>query len=303
MPFRVKKTDTPGQAVKRACREGIGEARSRLRHPHRPTAIHGARRDIKKLRALFQLVRGEISRGVYRRGIKALRGAAEQLAATRDARVMLKAFESLAGGEAEKFPAVRAALEKNARREARGFCKKEAPVRAEKFLRKAGRRVAEMRIKTAGWEAFERGLRGCYRRGREACALAGRAPEPGHFHAWRRHVKRLWYCLCQLRPAWKTSTRLRVDALKLLGQQLGEEHDLCLLDGFVRKHVLTKEGDGLNDLIANRRQRLQAAALKLGARVYAEEPPAFCRRLRRQWDAWRASAGAKRGCGDFTYFT
>ena len=44
---------------------------------------------------MFRFVRAEIGRGAYRKGMKALAEAADRLAAPRDARVMLKAFEKL----------------------------------------------------------------------------------------------------------------------------------------------------------------------------------------------------------------
>jgi CHAD domain-containing protein len=294
MPFHVKKSETPGRAVQRVCRERIGEARSRLRHGARPAAIHGARKEIKKLRALLQLVRGGIGRRVYRKGGKALRGAAKHLAPTRDARVMLKAFESLTGTRTNEYPLAAAALKKQARQQARNFRKEDAAIRAEKLLRKAGRHMDELKLKSSGWAAFDPGLEDCYRRGCAAFHLARREPQPEHFHAWRRHVKQLWYCLCLLQPAWTAATRRRVDALELLGEELGAEHDLHLLDAFVRKYDLVKEGTGLTALIAGQRRQLQAVALKLGARLYAQEPAAFCRRLQNEWNGWHGTASSSR---------
>ena len=85
MPFRFKKSESPAKAVRRVCRERVGAALGRLRKPGSPAAVHGVRKEIKKLRALFRLVRAEIGRGVYRRRAKALREAADpwRLRATR----------------------------------------------------------------------------------------------------------------------------------------------------------------------------------------------------------------------------
>jgi CHAD domain-containing protein len=289
MPFRVKKSEPAGRAVRRLSRERLGEARECLRHGERPSAIHGARKEIKKLRALLQLVRGAISQPTYRKARKPLRGAAGELAAPRDARVMLKAFASLTGSGAKKYPTVRAALIKQAARRARSFRNGGAASRAEKLLRRAGHRMDEIKLQSSGWTAFAPGLESCYRRGAGAFKLAQREPQPENFHAWRRHVKLLWYGLCILRPAWTAATRRRLDALERLGEILGGEHDLLLLDEFLRKPDFAPETGGLIDLIADKRRRLQATALKLGARLYARESSAFCRDLQSEWNDWRGA--------------
>jgi CHAD domain-containing protein len=130
----------------------------------------------------------------------------------------------------------------------------------------------------------------CYQRGRVTFKLAARKLQPEHFHAWRRHAKQLWYCLCILSPAWTAATLRQVDALELLGERLGREHDFHLLDEFLREHDFSKETERFSDLIARHRRRLRAAALKLGARVYSQEPATFCRHLQSEWNDWRGKA-------------
>ena len=289
MPFHFKKSESPAKAVRRVCRERIGAALVRLRKSRHPAAVHGVRREIKKLRALFRLVRGEIGRGVYRKGAKALREAAGSLTAPRDARARLKAFETLAGGGAPRFAGIEQALRINARREAERFRKDDSLKRAERLLRKTDRRVDDLKIEAAGWAAIEPGLKESYRRGREACRLARQRPSPKNFHDWRKHVKDLWHYCRLLYPAWPAETRAMTDELELLGGRLGEEHDLFLLQQFVSEHCAgeANEATALNHLIASRQKQLRAAALKLGSRLYAEAPAVICRRLEKHWNGWR----------------
>src|ERR1035438_9344794 len=136
MPFRFKKSESPAKAVRRICRERIGAALGGLRKGDRPAAVHGVRKEIKKLRAIFRLVRGEIGHGVYRKGAKTLREAAGSLTAPRDARVMLKSFERLIRGGTRRFAGIERALRRNARREAERFRKDDSLKRAERLLRK-----------------------------------------------------------------------------------------------------------------------------------------------------------------------
>jgi len=289
MPFRFKKSESPAKGVRRVCRERIGAALGGLRKGHRPAAVHGVRKEIKKLRALFRLVRGEIGRGVYRKGAKALREAAGSLTAPRDSRVMLKAFKKLAGRSARRFGGIEKALRKNARREAGRFHKDNSRTRAERLLRKTDRRVGDLKIKAAGWAAIEPGLKESYRRGCEACRIARKQPSPENFHDWRKHVKDLWHYFCLLYPAWPAEARAYTDELELLGRHLGEDHDLFLLRQFVAEHCSGQAGEAeaLNRLLESRQKQLRAAALKLGSRLYAEPPAVICRRLGNYWNVWR----------------
>src|SRR5258706_7376924 len=287
MPFHFKKAESPARAVRRVCRERIGAALGRLRKCDRPAAVHGVRKEIKKLRAMFRLMRGEIGRGDYRRGAKALHRAADCLAAARDARVMLRAFEKLAGRSApERFPEIQRALQKNCQDETRRFRGGHSAALANRILKKTGRRVNGLKIKAVGWAAIEPGLKRSYRRGRDACERAGREPSPEHFHQWRKHVKDLWCYFRLLSPAWPPVMRARTDDLKSLGEQLGDDHDLFLLQQFVAEMSVgsVKEAEALNQLIETRQRQLRHAALKLGSRLYAETPTVICRRPGTDWN-------------------
>jgi CHAD domain-containing protein len=281
MPFRFKKSESPAKAVRRVGRERVGAALDCLRQPAHPAAVHGARKEIKKLRALFRLVRGEMSAGAYRKGVKALRAAADSLAASRDARVMLKAFAKVAGRQARQFAGIAGALKKNAQREARRFRRDDTVALAERLLRKTSRRVGKLNIKPAGWAGIEPGLKASYRGGREHCELAHRRPRPENFHEWRKQVKDLWHYFCLLQPVCPAVTRDLTDELELLGAHLGEDHDLFLLQEFMAGHCAKRSAEtaALNRLIAARQKKLRAAALKLGARFYADSPARFCERL------------------------
>lgn len=283
MPFRFKQSESPAKAVRRVCRERVGAALDCLQRTEHPAAIHGARKEIKKLRAVFRLVRGEISGGTYRKGAKSLRAAAHCLAATRDARVMLKAFERLAADSAQPFPGIASALKTHAHEEARRFRRDGSVALAERRLRKTRRCTGHLKIKTDGWAAIAPGLQESYRCGREAGRLARKEPAPENFHAWRKHVKDLWYYCCLLHPICPALTRAMTDDLELLGEQLGEDHDLFLLQQFVANACAgaVREAAALQRLATSRQDEVRASALALGSRLYADAPAKFCRRQSR----------------------
>jgi len=289
MPFRFKKSESPVKAVRRVSLERIGVARERLRDGGHSAAIHDVRREIKKLRAIFRLARGESKRGKYRRSVKALREIAGNLAATRDARMMLNAFEKLTGGDARRFAEIEKMLRKHCHRETRRFRKNDFVAVADRVLRKIERRLDGLKIKASGWAAIEPGFKDSYARGWKAFALVRRKPPSENFHEWRKHVKNLWFYFQLLRPAWPAELRAMTDELKLLGRHLGDEHDLALLQQFAARHCAKQinEAAALDSLIQSRQMELRAAALKLGSRLYAEPPAALCRKLRDCWNLWR----------------
>jgi CHAD domain-containing protein len=296
MPFQFKKGEPPGEAVQRICHERIVKARARLWRGGRPAAVHGVRKDIKKLRALFRLVRGEIGQGTYRKGTKSLREAAKRLGAPQDAQLMLNTFEKLVGRQKRKFPEIRSALERHARRKARQFRKDDFVVLTQRLLRKTGRIAGNLKIQADGWTAIEPGLKASYRRGRAARDLAGRRPLPENFHDWRKQVKDLGYYFRLLSPAWPEEVRGLSHELKLLGARLGDDHDLAVLQEFVNGHHAGNSAGtkSLNRLIAARQGRLRSAALKLGTRIYAEVPAVIFRRLEKYWNNWRKTSKPNR---------
>ena len=94
------------------------------------------------------------------------------------------------------------------------------------------------------------------------------------------------------RRVWPSIAGQAKDA-HALADLLGDEHDLAILDQRLAHGVPAPvDVDGVRELIAHRRDELRAEALRIGARVYAEKPKAFRRRMRRVWRASRASAPA-----------
>jgi CHAD domain-containing protein len=288
MPFQFRKTESPAKAVRRVSRERISVARERLREGGHAAAIHDVRREIKKLRAILRLAREAVGRGRYRKSVRALREAAGYLAGPRDARVMLKTFEQLTGGDRRHFAEIEKILQKHCRRQTRRFHRSKSVSIADRILRKINRRMRGLKIEASGWSAIEPGLKESYVRGVKASVLVHRKPMPENFHDWRKHVKNLWYYFQLLRPAWPPELRTMTDDLELLGGQLGEDHDLFLLEQFVKRNCAKqKQTAALNQLIESRQEKLREATLKLGSRLYTESPSSLCRRLENHWNLWR----------------
>src|SRR3954468_14250518 len=163
MSYRFVKRETVPDGLRRIARERIENALAELRGETDSSpeeAIHEARKDMKKLRAVLRLARDELGDEVYRRENACFRDAGRELSAVRDADVMLETLRSLDGS----FAKLRRSLEKHRGAESRG----DAARSVTGTLESAHARVATWPLEHDGFEALEGGLRRIYRRGRRA---------------------------------------------------------------------------------------------------------------------------------------
>jgi CHAD domain-containing protein len=249
-------------------------------------AVHSARKDMKKLRALLRLVRGEIGDKVYRRETAAFRDAGRELAGLRDADVMIATLNSLELPAKEAGP-LRQALEAHKIRTAAG-AREQAAATARDILAEARRRVADWPLETDGFGAFEEGLHRIYRQGRRNMRAARKQPTPENLHEWRKRTKDLWYHLAILEEAWPPVMTAQADEAHELSDRLGDDHDLAVLLDWARQHA---DPATIEAGVEERRRRLQADAFAYGTRLYADKPSVFVGRIGR-W--WKASARAAR---------
>jgi len=294
MPYHFKKEEPLTRAIRRMFCERLDAALESLRGKDRMKAVHDVRREIKKLRALLRLMRGEIGRKVYRRNNLALREAAERLTDMRDAQVRLNALERLARHFSRRlperpFPKIKRALRENCRVVERAFVRAHSPGGVAKIFRELNRRANDLKIGSKGWEAVCPGLNAAFCRAQETFKTAQKKSSPENLHEWRKRVKVLWYHTRLLGSVWPQEARATADELESLGALLGDDHDLVMLAEFAAEHANgTGESDTLKELVSMRRKELRSKALKIGRRFFAEKPPDFCRRLGNYWKIWRS---------------
>ena len=285
--YRFLEGEAVPEAVRRVARGRIDHAIDELRGKSKSSAeeaVHEARKDMKKLRALLRLVRDELGDEVYRRENGLFRDAARRLSGVRDADVMLGTLEKLDGS----FPALREALEEHRR----GARRAGQPDEVIRDLEEARARVQGWPLDRDGFDAFEGGLRRIYRRGRRAWRAVEEEPTSEILHEWRKREKDLWYHLTLFREVWPTPLKTVADEAHVLSDRLGDDHDLAVLQQWAHEHVGPL--DGFDQVVTRRREPLQRDALQLGRRLYAERPRAFVARMRRYWEAWRPAQPAQR---------
>jgi len=297
MSYRLRLDDPPADGVRAVAVERLARASQRLREDHADdpvSAVHGARKDLKKTRAALRLVRPCLSRGVYRHESTQLRDLGRSMSGIRNADVMLETIEALADRFVGQLPKEQfTALERHIAAQTRD------QIRAEHLapaLTSAAERAAAWPLEDCSDRALCAGAKRAYRRGRKAFAAAERDPSAERLHEWRKRVKDLWYHQRLLRDTWPGPVKAVAGECDRLGELLGDDHDLAMLaDQLSGPAAETTppavDVDRILELIGMRRAELQAEAITIGRRLYAEKPKAFARRLARYLSAARADQG------------
>jgi CHAD domain-containing protein len=127
---------------------------------------------------------------------------------------------------------------------------------------------------------------------------AYRRPGTSAFHAWRRAVKTHRFQLRFLAPLAPEDFGARIEDLALLGDLLGQEHDLAVL-----RKTLAAQRDCFDDprdrarfleLLKSHRQDKRDRARPLGERLFADRPSVMRRRIHRYFRAFRRGPSAER---------
>ncbi len=294
--YRLLDGESLGEGARRIAAGRAGKAVGRLRaigtgQLEADEAIHGARRDLKKLRTLLRLLRDELPKEIYAREAGRYRRAGRLLSPMRDAEVKVATLQVLGLGElalpAEAMAAWERILDRD--RDAAGGTGSDRAAEAEAIgLIEAGREGVEDWGIRNSWKAIAPGLERVYRRGRRRMRAARDRPDDEAWHEWRKRAKDLWYAQQLLAGAWPGVIEPAAEEAHRLSEALGDHHDLALLRADLRQRRLGEEETRALEAAIDRRQdELTAAALDLGARLYAEHPRDFSRRQRRYWQAWR----------------
>jgi CHAD domain-containing protein len=304
MAYRFETDDSVRTSFQRVGVEQLDRAIGRLTDDvdHEPaSAIHDARKAIKKERSLLRLAAPAIDREQRRRVNAALRQTAHELGRAREADALLSALDGIAKRFAGQVPeatidALRDRLAADQDAERTALDERAVPSRAARQLQAIQPILQDLRVERDGWPAVGGGLRRSYRRGRRAMARAAGSSSPERMHEWRKRAKDLWYHLRLLEPTLPGTMSGAAKDAHRLSELLGDLHDLAGLDTAVRERQadLAADLDPVLGLIEHRAEQLREEALSLGARVYAERPKAFLRRVRRYWKAARAGASAAR---------
>ncbi len=250
-------------------------------------AIHSARKDIKKARALLRLARPDLPKAIYRDENDALRDIARSLTAAREADVLTETFELVATRLVGRVPELEldalrvrvAELAASLRPTETDDGSGAVPEQTIGALATAVTRARALALDRCDTDTLVAGSVRAYARGVQALTAAQHDTTADNLHDWRKRAKDLWYHQRLLRNAWPEVLKAQADAADRLTKLLGDDHDLAQL----AEHL--PDEPEVQAAITELRAEIQAEAWQLGRRLYAERPKAFGRRLARYLDA------------------
>jgi CHAD domain-containing protein len=288
MGFRLKLREPLPDGLKRVFREQIESALELCRHPakQRAVTVHEVRKHLKKLRAAMRLAIPEVGKNRHAREDRCVRKIGRLVSDLRDAQVRLQTLiqlrdERAKGSQDSPFPHIEELL--SLERESFSAAFAGWQTQAIPQLERVEARLLKWPVEGLTWKRVCGAVGKIYKRGQRGLAKTISDPDAENFHAWRKPVKDLWYELRILQPLNRVVLTEMAHDAEVLGELLGQEHDLNFLWTRLEKEcgddALRDELARLEKLIRKRGKRLRTNALELGRRFYAEPAKAFAKRI------------------------
>ncbi len=280
--------DTTGFLAQANARDLVGQGHRRLRssvgggEQDLEEVVHQTRVDMKRLRALWYLIRPGLADEPGERLHRACRELAQGLGSTRDRQVMQTTLASLAQSlPAEVARHLTAALVDTTTAPAPLPVLELELEQALERYRQLEQLLAEVEFATVRRVHIRQGLEQSFGKGVSGYRRSRKGDDMEALHRWRKWAKVLLYQLewLDLSPGWTS-------VLKPLGSCLGDIHDLDVLAGQLRlAGVAADDLALLEPVLAQTRQQRVERALHLGQRAYECKSPARrCRRLYQRWN-------------------
>jgi CHAD domain-containing protein len=301
MSFQLRQNESVSHGLQRLARQQLRSARDRLREATPPSdeAIHDARRSVKKVRAIVNLIDADEGRGLNG-ARKRLRLVNRTLSKLRDADVTLQTLTRLRKRHRgllseHTFARIRRQLSLQKQGALLTAHESGAWDNVDRELRNLRRDAAQWRPSHRQFGAVARGIRKSHRQGRKALARALMSQRADDFHEWRKQMKALWY---QLRLIGGCSPAVRRDIQELGRAEtaLGEDHNLVVLCEQLSTDRALRDLGEFRAASERLQRTLRRRAIEHARWIYAYAPREYAQRVRHAWKSWKddESAGARR---------
>lgn len=294
MGFAFRQRDGIGAEVRRMATEQIDKAIEDAASGEAfAEVVHRIRRRCKRLRGLLRLIKPHFED--FDRENAAFRDLAASLSGARDKAVTTQTFESLVaydagrGGDAELgatlVEQVGTTLRRSVGSELDAAQQASLLAAVRSGMGAARRRATEWTLDGKGYATIADGLEATYRRLRQGLDTARASEAAEDLHAWRKHAKYHWHHVGLFAHAAPDMLAGRKELLDKLGEQLGDHHNLVVLDGTLAgiEGLAAPELAQVRRLIAERQGTLARQAFHLGGQLTAERPGTLRSRFGDYW--------------------
>lgn len=306
MNAAVRKNESPLTGTHRLLLEEIeaalhtlGSGKKEKRKRLSDKSVHEFRKQLKRARAGLRLLRPYLGKTRYRRENLALRNAAQAFRRLRDAKVLLETLQELMQRidqpAATEFSAgLRRNLEQR-RTDARSSLAVPAMNRSIRTLRASRGRLQGWIPQSSDPAFIGKGLERVYKSGRSCFRTLRRHADDKQWHELRKQVKYLSYELQSLQTLEPKSIGKLAELAHRLGGDLGDDHDLAVMQQFIRQGRPLRQSSGskaFSKLLRRRRERLQGKSRRRAKRLYSNKPRSLTRVLEKAMVAQARRSGA-----------
>ena len=236
MSYRLRKKSL-AREVRRVAREELEGTLKELltvNDQARSTAVHEARKHLKKVRALIRLLRPATGEAFYKDENAAMRKAAQRMSSIRDSHVRVQTIKKLIAKSGKRrapaaFARIEAAMDARLRQVIEESEKEDWSKQAAVDIERALCRLDKWPLKRLTTKSIRSGLKAACKKARRALAVARRSATDANLHELRKTVKDLWYDLRLLGGDRPPPIVALTKRLRDLGQRLGDDHDLAML--------------------------------------------------------------------------
>ncbi len=299
MAFQLRPQKSTAHELRRLARKALGSARDALVRfdPPREEAIHSARKSVKKVRAILQLIDADDGRGLSD-SEERLRTVNRTLSRLRDADAMIETFDKLRRDHPELFSEhvyarVRRQLASRKQAVVRDGVKDGSWKKAARELRSLRKRAKRWRPAHDGFDTLAPGIRQTHRRARKALARATRQNAADNFHELRKELKTLWYEV-RLVGAGTAAIGRDIRALHSAEVWLGDDHNLVVLCAELSKDPSVcrspLDTQRLQCAVNTSQRRLRQRAIARTRLIVSAKPRDYVRRVERAWNARQQAA-------------
>jgi CHAD domain-containing protein len=280
-----------GPALHAVAGDMLAQARAALTDTERSNqaAIHDFRRAIKQWRALLRLIGPFVEDAPCWRS--EARDRARALAGARDAQSARNAFDDLAEGVAlptTTIATIESRLDAMRGNEERAALTPGLHHDMLDWLDTAAAAVKRWPLDAIAFEALARRLAVGYRAARRQVPADWSKAGAHDFHELRQRVVDHRYQVELIEPLWPRFAHMWLDEAERLRDRLGKHQDLEVLERLTGPHQpLARWRSRLAPICAERKAKLAQRAERIAARLFAERPKAFRRRLEAIWQRGR----------------
>lgn len=290
-----------GEALRSVAADTLARAQIILEDPARePTVtVHDIRRAMKRWRALLRMLTPILGDGTVALRQQA-RDLSRKLTAARDAQSSIDAFQDAVEGGIERsialspksMASIRSRLEALRAEGERAIWNDERRQEMSEYVSAASFQVTQWDVATVSFADIADALSATYRRAQRAIPKSWDEIAAEELHELRRRVVEHRYQMELIEPAWPRLGKLWVDEAQRLRTRLGKYQDLAVLTLKAGPHqLLAPWRSRLLPLIAERQHDHAMASKRIAARIFAESPKGFRRRLEALWESQTGDPG------------